>query len=91
MKYVTLILLLTLAGCNNSQRLNPKCLDGFLVYSKEAYMGFCQSVRQSMSGIYGLYCYDGPQQGSRVEADLTLREGFVMRTKCYNILNREKE
>jgi hypothetical protein len=88
MKYLT-ILLLILTGCQNTD--DPRCLDGYLVYSKEAFMGFCLITYQSMDGIRGVHCWDGPQQGSGVMADLTLREGFVMQTSCYNVLSKEKD
>jgi hypothetical protein len=82
-----LFLVLLLSGC---QSTDPKCLDGYLVYSINNFAGFCTQVYVFEHGIEGYHCYDGPNQSSRVEARLLLKEGYIMETKCYNILSREK-
>jgi len=87
-----LCLFLLIAGCTDEAFIqNPKCVDGYLVYNVNGtFQGFCLNVYGKAAGLKASGCFDGPAQGSRVQMDLVMLEGYYAKTKCYNILSQEK-
>lgn len=84
MKYIILFLLL-LVGCEQSTKINPKCVDGWFLVNHNNFV-FCKRVSRGYVGFMGKDCYGVVYAPQNQEVPwFSLPEGWITETRCYNL------
>lgn len=80
-----ILLLILLAGCSTNKNSDPKCMNGYLVSTREFGMGFCESVGQNGAGGWAHNCHGFQTFTNKFPADMILNGNVLYgETHCYN-------